>query len=508
MPYNYDQGRYVHDFPQWDKTDSLSSIEKNLITYAQSRSGKGATQIIPFLLDSTDINALVVDPKGEAAEATADHRVKKYGQKVHILDPFHTTRFAKKRLATYNPLDHIDPSKNASFRQINALADGLIMRHSSEAGHWDEGAKQVLAGFIAHVLTHPNYEGNRSLPTMRKLLTSTGEEFGAIVDQMEQNPACGGLAKTGANKLLNTGTEAGHFISGATSNTVWLDDPDMSEFLSSSSFKLADLKTAKCDVFLVLPFEALEDYDRFLRLFVRMAIHHMQQKLPNGELKGRNTFFILDEFYSLGHLEPIAKSIGGMPGLNLHLWPFLQDYPQMLKLYGREGTGTFMANCEAKFFYGVNDPDTAEYVSNEAGRVQEHELKVKPPDKPLIHVPPRASGWDVFWGNETPQQKQYRLATETPDPKAMGGFGYADALNEHQRAKASLEAQRANRESNYQDDMNKYSHARARVGQPRVTPDEVMQITVRNPKRRVSDHALVLQDGVCWKAPLTPYFER
>lgn len=507
MPYEYSKGRYVHDFPKWNKWDSLFSIEKNLITFAQSRSGKGATQIIPFLLEGSDLNALVVDPKGEAAEATADHRVKKYGQKVHILDPFHTTRFAKKRLATYNPLDHIDPSKNASFRQINALADGLVMRHSKEAGHWDDGAKQVIAGFIAHVVSHPDYEGKRSLPTMRKLITTTGEALDHLLSAMLQNPACGGLAQSAANKLLNTGSEAGHFISGATTNTVWLDDPDMADFLSSSSFKLADLKTKKCDVFLVLPFDALDDYGRFLRLFVRMAIYHMQQKLPNGDLKGRNTFFILDEFFSLGHIEQIAKSIGGMPGFNMHLWPFLQDYPQMLQLYDRNAAGTFMANCDAKFFYGVDDPDTAEYVSNEAGRVQEHELGVKPPDKPLIHVPPRASGWDIFWGNETPQQKQYRLATETPDPKAMGGFGYADALNEHQRAKASLEAQRANRESNYQDDMNKYSHARARVGQPRVTPDEVMQITIKNPSRGVSDFALVLQGGVCAKASLKPYFE-
>lgn len=506
MPYEYKEGRYVHEFPTWDKEADLSSIERNLITYAQSRSGKGATQIIPFLLKSSNINALVVDPKGEAAEETAEIREEIFGQKVHILDPFHTTSFPKKRLATYNPLDHIDPTTNEAFRQINALADGLLTRHSVEAGHWDNGAKKVIAGFIAHVLTHPDYEGRRSLPTVRKLLTETGDAFADILNKMVENTACGGLPKTGANKLMNTGTESGHFISGATTNTEWLDDPDIAEFLSSSSFKLSDIKTTNCDVFLVLPFEALEEYDRFLRLFVRLAIYHMQKKLPNGELKGRNTFFILDEFYSLGHLEPIAKSIGGMPGLNLHLWPFLQDYPQMLKLYGKEGAGTFMANCEAKFFYGVNDPDTAEYVSNGAGRLQEHELKVKPPIKPKFRVPQPAGFWDIFWGRETEEQKRFRIMLDPPNPSNKWEIK-THTVEDSARAREEYETMKHAKEAKYQDEMNKYAHARSCIGHPRVTPDEVMQITKKNPKRGVSDFALVLDGGVCWKAPLKPYFE-
>jgi hypothetical protein len=235
-----------------------------------------------------------------------------------------------------------------------------------------------------------------------------------------------------------------------------------------------------------------------------MAIYHMQQKLPNGDLKGRNTFFILDEFYSLGHLEPIAKSIGGMPGLNLHLWPFLQDYPQMLKLYGKEGTGTFMANCEVKFFYGVNDPDTAEYVSKEAGRVQEHELGVKPPQKPEYPTPTvHKEGWQGrFFGAQTPEYKRFLDLTgkHTEPVYYRSKEGLTQARMQYEEMKQTDEAR-------YQNDLQEYAHARSSVGHPRVTLDETMQITKRNPKRKVSDFALVLQDGVCWKAPLTAYFE-
>lgn len=524
MPYNYDKGRYVHAFPTWK---GLSTIEKNLITFAQTRSGKGATQIIPFLLNTDDCNALVIDPKGEAAEATAKARKDRYGQRSHILDPFHTTQLQKSSLARYNPLDEIDASQRSAFRQINALADGLVMRHSAEAGHWDGGGLEVLAGFIAHVVSAPEFEGRRSLVTVRQLLKSTGEAFGAVVDAMAENSACGGLAQTGANKLLNTGNEAGHFLSVATTNTKWLDDPDIAECLSETTFKMSDLKRKNVDIFLVLPMDTLGDYGRFLRLFVRLAIHHMQQKMPDGSLKGRNTFFILDEFYSLGHIEEISKTVGGMPGFNLHLWPFLQDYNQLLKLYDEKGAGTFMANCDARFFFGVDDLDTAEYVSRAAGRVQEHELKVKPPEKPQTSPEKRylsqmihhgfwawlMGSWQktyldpeyVFWhrANVPPQEGTWGVR----DPEIWGEFSLQEAQKTHFTAKAYWQQKCANEEASYQDAMNKYAHARSRVGQPRVAPDEVMQITKKNPKRGVSDFALVLQGGVCWKAPLRAYFE-
>jgi type IV secretion system protein VirD4 len=216
MPYDYSQGRYVHKFPYWE---GIAGLERNLITFATTRSGKGATQIIPALLEWDDANVLIVDPKGEAAETTAKRRAKEFGQKNHILDPFKTTKFKPKERARYNPLDEIDPSKPSSFRQINALADGLVMRHDPQGEHWEGGGVEVIAGFIAHVLSAPEFEGRRNLVTMRQLLKLTGEKFSAVVDQMAENTACGGLAQTGAGKLLNTGSEAGHFLSTATSNT-------------------------------------------------------------------------------------------------------------------------------------------------------------------------------------------------------------------------------------------------------------------------------------------------
>ena len=49
--------------------------ERHAITIAGAGSGKGTSVIIPNLLKWPH-NALVIDPKGEAAEATAEKRVR------------------------------------------------------------------------------------------------------------------------------------------------------------------------------------------------------------------------------------------------------------------------------------------------------------------------------------------------------------------------------------------------------------------------------------------------
>lgn len=501
MPYSYGQGRYVHDFPPLPEFQ----VERNLLTFAAARSGKGATQIIPFLLANTGINALVIDPKAEAAEQTAATR-EAAGQAVHVLDPMKTSRITTR--ARVNFLDEIDPNSNAAFRQINALADGLVMRHDPKGGHWDEGGMQVLSGFIAHVLSAPDYEGRRSLVTVRELLKLQGEEFGAVVDAMAQNHACGGLPAAGAGKLLHTGNEAGHFLSVATSNTSWIDDPDIAEYLSESTFRLSDLKTQNTDVFLVLPMDAVEDYGTFLRLFVRMALYHMQQKLPNGELKGKETYFILDEFFTLGHMEKIQKGMGAMPGYNLRLWPFLQDYNQMLALYGQAGAGTFFSNSDATYFFGINDPDTANLAARMVGNVAEHDIGVKPPDKPQVDIPKPAGWLAQAFGFETQEQKAYRVAHIPPTDRNAKDWLGNEELEKHHRARAEWDHNRANEEADYQNAMNEYAHARATIGHPRIAPEQAIQITKRNPDRKIAETAIVIREGVGYTLPLTAYFEQ
>ena len=517
MAYRFTEGRYVHSFPRF--TGSARDImlnpsqgmelERNLLTLATSRSGKGAAQIIPNLRHWSH-NALVIDPKGEAAELTWHDR-EAMGQQVFVLDPFQTCNVPDRIRARLNPLDEIDTDSPHAFRQINAVADGLVMRHSAEAGHWDEGTRQLLAGLITQVLTHERFEGRRTFAALRE--TIIGNALNEIVAEMASNNACGRLAMTGASKLQKTGSEAGHFLSGATTNTIWLDDPLIENCLSESNFNLNALKRGKVTIYLVLPFEALGDYGRFLRLFVRMALFQMMQKMPNGNLKGERCLFILDEFFSLGMISEISKSAGGMPGYNLHLWPFLQDLPQLLDLYGQNGAQTFFANSDAIFAYGINDLVTGRYISDAAGLITEDELDVRPPRKPQYDVPRRFSAAKgtlrgtiqrvMNW--ETRDYQFFRQANMRPEQLEQGRN--VSAANTHNQVSAEWQQQKANAEARYQDELTRYRQAERMIGKPRVTSEDAMTLTKKHETRKIAPHALMVKSGVCYKIEHKAHWE-
>ena len=520
MPYSFEKGRYIHDFPPFpdQKKDILLTptqgleIERNLLTMATSRSGKGAAQIVPNLRHWAH-NALVIDPKGEAAILTWKDR-EAMGQKVYVLDPFNSCedKIPHSIKAQLNPLDEIDINSPHAFRQINAIADGLVMRHKKEDGFWDSGTCQLLAGMIAHVLTHDRFEGRRTLTALRETLT--GETLETVIDEMAGNPACGRLPINAANKLMSTGKAAESFITGADTNTSWIDDPLIETLLEQSDFKLQDLKRGKVTIYLVLPFEALDDYGRFLRLFVRMALFQMMQKMPNGGLKGERCLFILDEFFSLGRINEISKAAGGMPGFNLHLWPFLQDYPQLSELYGQHASKTFLGNADGVFAYGVNEDETAEYVSKATGLITADDLGVKPPDKPKYPVPPRFSApkgtltgfFQRLFNRETPDFQFFRQANIRPEEKEQKQTHDVTAANKHDRVAAEWRQTKDNAEADYQDKQNQYKQAESMIGKPRLTMEEAMVLTEAPPKK-VSPNAFLIKSGVCYKIKPVGYWE-
>lgn len=358
--YRYRKGGLYLGVSPFLKNPIGIETEKHAITFGAPRSGKGVALIVPNLL-RWHHNALVIDPKGEAAAATALHREKEFGQAVHVLDPFNVADVPERMKARLNLFDNISEESGRGFEQIRAIADGLVMRHDPRGGHWDGGSVALLAGVIAHIISGQD-QSQKNLVGMRKALLNQ-EAFATMIENMALNPAFGGLAQAGAGRVTMTGSEAGHFKSGADSNTLWLDSPAFQHPLSGSTFQLSDLKHKPTTVYLVLPTELLDEHGRFLRLFVQCALTAMAE----GGTAGRECLFLLDEFYSLGHIDKIAKTASSMPGYGLKLWPILHDIGQLYQLYEKDGAGTFFGCSDAQMFFGNTDPDTLDFVSSMIG---------------------------------------------------------------------------------------------------------------------------------------------
>lgn len=366
--YRYRKGRlYLGVTPILRRSIGIET-ERHAITVAGAGAGKGSCIIIPNLLRWPH-NALVIDPKGEAAEATWKAR-KKGGRAVHVIDPFKVANVPDNLRASFNPLSSVDVNSFTVREDIEVIADGLVKRSDPKHAQWDDGAVTLLAGIMAYILLEGKEESH-TLKTIRKILLQSRDDLYADAQEMMKCDGMGGLARAAGSILMtafeNVKSIEVDIVGAAKRHTSWIDTDPMTDVLDKSSFQLTDLRSKHATVFLVLPPIYINSHATFLRLFVRCALDAMGRQNKGESLRNKQCLFILDEFFTLGKIDQITKAAGLMRGWGLQLWPILQDLGQLYTLYGREGADTFFGNSDAQIFFGNTDQTTLEYVSRAIG---------------------------------------------------------------------------------------------------------------------------------------------
>ncbi|WBU55403.1 type IV secretory system conjugative DNA transfer family protein [Paracoccus sp. SCSIO 75233] len=350
----------------------------HLITLAPTRAGKGVGTVIPNLL-AAERSVLVIDPKGENARIAGKAR-RRFGT-VHVLDPFEVSGHPS---AAYNPLDRLTPDSLDLGEDAASLTEALVMDPPGQVteAHWNEEAKAILGGLIMFCVCHEDRD-RRSLATVREYLTLPPEKLRALLELMQESDEAGGLIARAANRFLGKADrEAASVLSNAQRHTHFLDSPRIAKCLARSDFAFSDLRHRITSVFLVLPPNRMDAYSRWLRLLVSQALQDIARDAERSQsaseegrsvrLKASNptlgpALFLLDEFAALGRLEAVERAMGLMAGYGLQLWPILQDMSQLKDLYG-DRAGTFIANAGVQQVFGVNDFETAKWLSQMIGQ--------------------------------------------------------------------------------------------------------------------------------------------
>jgi type IV secretion system protein VirD4 len=353
---------------------------QHMLLIAPTRSGKGVSLIVPNLLAYRG-SVLVVDPKGENAWLTAAFRRQAHGQKTVILDPwgevnrrYGSMAGVSETIARFNPLSILDPESEEYVDDLAYLADALIISQSSRDPHWDDSARELVAGLIAFVVESPEYRAQASLGLVRGLLSLPGPELRiAIKDAVALGP--GSIARTKLARFDAVTDEINSVMSTARTQTAFLDSEVLARNMESSDFSFEELCGGNISIYLVLPPDKLESYARWLRLMVSIAIRAVARgsggsRLPNVSrpqgAAGLPALFVLDEFGTIGKLNTVAQAYGLMAGLGMIMWAFVQDLNQLKRDYP-EHWETFIGNSQAVTCFGVMDNFTAEYISKFLG---------------------------------------------------------------------------------------------------------------------------------------------
>jgi type IV secretion system protein VirD4 len=321
--------------------------------------GKGVSSVIPFLLAS-DESAVVVDFKGENVQLTSEHRRKVFGHQIVVLDPFKVVTQAPQK---FNPLDFIQKDSLMAIDECRDLAEALVIRTGQEKDpHWGDSAEAFIGSLIALVVYYgePN---DRSLQTVRTLLSSP-DKLEMAVKLMCSSDAYGGLLARMGNQLTHyRDKELGSTMTTTNRFLRFLDTPAVRDSTVTSSFNPDDLRRGKMTVYLILP----PEHQRAQSPLLRMWIGSLLRAVVRGGLQEWNkVHFVLDEAASLGHMEALDDAVDKYRGYGVRLQFYYQSVSQLRKSFPDGQDQTLLSNV-SQVFFGINDLPTAEYVSNRLG---------------------------------------------------------------------------------------------------------------------------------------------
>ncbi|WP_437207142.1 type IV secretory system conjugative DNA transfer family protein [Planctomicrobium sp. SH664] len=347
--------------------------DRHHVLVAGSRATKGRAVLLPNLVCIPPTTSLLVlDPKGELARLTAVYRAKVLKQKVIVLDPFGVSGPETKTLrGAFNALAMLDPDDRRSFvPNAKLIADSLIVSGDFKDRHWDETAKQILAGLIMHVATYERYEGVRDLVTVWHLaseLTAPDPDhpklFWLEQEMLANGDAAGGMVRNATRGFYDrSGGEFSSVLSNLRKHLDFLGIECMRDVLCGLSVNLRDMKRSSLALYSCVPAMRQGDLKGWQRMLVQLTMGaHEEEPIQTGGA----SVLVLEEFHALGHLECLELAAAQFASL-LKLLVVLQDLTQVQSRYPKSWE-TFLGNCGCLQVFGLADQTTLEYVSKKLG---------------------------------------------------------------------------------------------------------------------------------------------
>ena len=236
---------------------------------------------------------------------------------------------------------------------------------SSSEGHWDSSAKALISAVIRHLL-HTRPKAQRTLATVRELLSGPRERLAATFAEMAESPVAS-IAEEGSVSLASLGSEEMNSIikNAAKALGFWSKDRIGGMLTADSDFDFLDMHRGTMTVFVVVPEDKLSTYRPFLRLMMGCALVAAVRGKEFPPTKHK-PLLLVDECAALGYIEALAHGLGYLRAYASTLLVF-QDLGQLRRVYGDYGARSFMAASGCQVAFNVNDNDTARELAESIG---------------------------------------------------------------------------------------------------------------------------------------------
>lgn len=349
---SFKQAKYL-----WYRGDGHTMI------IAPPGSGKGQGFVLPNCITYPG-SMLVIDPKGENAAMTVEHRRTKLQQKVFVIDPF---ELSGQPSASFNPLAWLQTTESKYFfDDCDLLARALVASEAAQYTHFRDEAVNLMRALILYLFAHEPH--NLNLNRLYDLAFGNSRYWFAVFELMAESE----VEHEGIRRIVRS---AGNWYLGldqkaqdqhhetVVKNLQWLAGLALPPVVQKSDFDVKRLKSEYSTIYLCIPGESRELYKPYVRCLVTLVLLGMYRTRGVGALPVQ---FMCDEFYTtIGSLEIVDAAVGDMRGYGARFAFVFQDLSQLQRLYP-DTWKLFESACGAVMYIGA-DNETGEHVSKRLG---------------------------------------------------------------------------------------------------------------------------------------------
>ena len=323
-----------------------------------TRSGKGSSLIIPNALEFRG-SMVILDIRGETFDHTAGWRSR--FSKVFKFAP--AQRFSH----GYNPLDFIRTDPGFREMDIGNCASGIVASPGLKEEYWMKDAREMVAGVISYVLESRRVE-RKAISAVIDVLFGriyVIDRIKAILASESADLSTFTIAKL--NAVVNMGEKqfAGVYGEARMSMRAYTNEI-VQRATDVSSFDLRRFRREPHTVYLDFRVSQIAVMTGIANVLLSQLINIMSDEQPKpGEHK---ILLMLDEFTTLGKIEPLVAMMKVLAGNGVSVWTFVQSLTDVQAVYGHEGRNSILDNSEAIVFLGGESPDILDYLEKQLGK--------------------------------------------------------------------------------------------------------------------------------------------
>lgn len=341
---------------------------RNTLVVGSPGTGKTRGHVIPGII-SGDSSMIVLDPKGEVYDMTADlMRIR--GFRVQCIDfdtPWETSTF-------YNPLLHIRAGKNMG-EDIIKLTSILTREQTIRGGDifWSQAAQLLANSIISYLIEECNDE-DITLKSVMKLIRQMDRGRDSVLHMLMMNLKQKKPDSFAVNQyeLLMTCSDSEKTFSSIIISLVTTFSEIMSESICHLTKKnTIDFRTLGSEktILYVKSSDTDRSKDILVSMFFQQAFDelcHYADEQKRHCLK-EHVHVFMDDFGTNLRLEGFPNYIAGMRSREISCSVILQSESQLKNMFP-VSWATIMASCKNYVFLGSNDLDTCREISYRINR--------------------------------------------------------------------------------------------------------------------------------------------